>query len=378
MELFRRTVADINIENLIHNWQQIKSAAADDRFICPMVKANAYGHGAPEVSLALESEGARALGVCLIEEGLQLRAEGVHAEILVFRGFDKRGAEKILEYQMTPVASTWAQVYALEAAADEPVKVHLKFNTGMNRLGFAADQADELASYFKKTKKLKLKAICSHLVSSDAQQILRQLQSLSEISEHFSGFDIFNHVLNSGGIADHVLHPDPKKQWGFRPGLMLYGYNANPSVKALDLRPVMSLKSVINNIQEVKAGETVSYGGTWKASRPSRVAVIPIGYADGVHRILSNNAEVLIKGKRVPLIGTVCMDFIMADITDIIGVEDSHKWVEEDVLLFGADDQQQFISADEVAARAKTISWEVLTSVSGRVPRHFKGIKQHD
>ena len=285
MELFRRTVADINIENLVHNWQQIKTAAGDDRFICPMVKANAYGHGAPEVSLALESEGARVLGVCLIEEGLQLRAEGVHAEILVFRGFDKRGAEKILEYQMTPVVSTWGQVYSLEAAADEPVKVHLKFNTGMNRLGFAADQADDLASYFKKTKKLKLKALCTHLVSSDGAQIKAQLKLQSAIASHFSGFDIFNHALNSGGIADHAVHPDKSQPWGFRPGLMLYGYHSEPGAAGLDLRPVMSLKSVINNIQEVSEGETVSYSGTWKAARPSRVAVIPVGYADGVFHI---------------------------------------------------------------------------------------------
>lgn len=384
MEMFRRTYAEVNIENLLHNWNQIKKTFNDDRFICPMVKANAYGHGDVQVSLALEKEGAQILGVCLIEEGLWLRASGIKSDILVFRGFDKLGAEKILEYQLTPVVSTWEQIQALEAAADTPVKVHLKFDTGMNRIGFNSDQAEKLNAYFSKSKKLKLKAVLTHFAKAEDSHLedgftSRQIKKFIETIEYFKSRDIYYHLLNSGGIAGLATGKNKllnEHKWGARPGLMLYGYQPAPHFSELDLKPVMSLKSVVNNIRQIEVGDPVSYGETWTAKRPSRIAVVPIGYADGVHRLASNKSMALFAQKKVPIIGRVCMDFLMLDVTDAIKESEISKCIEDEVILFGFDEKNNFLSAEEMAANTDTIIWETLTSVSERVPRHFKGLKK--
>lgn len=406
MEMFRRTYAEINIENLIHNWNQIKKIAKDDRFICPMVKANAYGHGDIQVSAELEKEGAQALGVCLIEEGLLLRAAGIKSDILVFCGFDKRGAEKMLEYQLTPIVSTWAQIETLEAVADDPVKVHVKFDTGMNRIGFSGDQVEKLESYFSKSKKLKLKAILSHFVFAEDAHLenglsSQQTRKFIEIVDYFKSRDVYVHLLNSGGIAgfatgkNKILH---QHKWGFRPGLMLYGYQATEHSAKINteiilqpvLQPVMTLKSVVNNIRQIDVGESVSYGATWIAKRRSRIAVVPIGYADGVHRKASNISKALFAQKKVPIIGQVCMDFLMLDITDVVAESEVNKWIGEEVVLFGFDEKNNFLSASEMSIDTGTIVWETLTSVSNRVPRHFirhssrsvtgaiKGLSKHE
>jgi alanine racemase len=391
MEMFRRTYADINIEHLVHNWDQIKKIAGDDRFICPMVKANAYGHGDIQVAQSLEREGALGLGVCLIEEGLLLRAAGIKTDILVFRGFDKRGAEKILEYQLIPVVSTWEQIYSLEAAADEVVKVHLKFNTGMNRIGFNSDQAEKLDEYFSRSKKLKLKALLSHFAIGEDSHLsdgfsVAQMKEFTKILDFFKSREVYSHLLNSGGIAGlakaRTLQSTDKNKlieshnWGFRPGLMLYGYQPAPHFSEIVLKPVMSLKSVVNNIRSVNVGESVSYGCTWTAQRPSRIAVVPIGYADGIHRLVSNRSHALFAGQRVPIVGRVCMDFLMLDVTDVVQDSDINRWIEEDVVLFGFDEKNNFLSGEEMAAHTNTIVWETLTSVGERVPRHFKGFKK--
>ncbi len=389
MELFRNTYADISLDSLAANLAEIKKIAGDDRFICPMVKANAYGHGDVQTSLALEKVGTDTIGVCLIEEGLLLRSSGVNAQILVFRGFDKRGAEKILEYQMTPVVSTWEQIQYLESVADEPVKVHLKFNTGMNRIGFNPDQAEKLSAYFKGSKTLKLKALLTHFaMGEDAFSVTgfsaKQTTQFEQIIDYFSDHDIYAHLLNSGGIAslaqvqknqlkDHYLL---KRKYGFRPGLAMYGYQPSPLFSEMKLKPVMTLKSVVNNIRTVMPGETVSYGCTWSPTVVSKVAVVPIGYADGVRRLISNKAHVLFAGKPVPIVGQICMDFLMLDVTNVVAGDDLTNWNEEEVTLFGYDEKNNFLSAESMAEKSSTIVWETLTSVGERVPRHYRGLKK--
>ena len=389
MEMYRRTFAEISIENLLSNWQQIKNVAGDDRFICPMVKANAYGHGDVQVALALEHVGVDTVGVCLIEEGLLLRSSGFNSQILVFRGFDRIGAQKILEYQMTPVVSTWEQIHSLEAVADEPVKVHLKFNTGMNRLGFNNDQVEKLFQHFKNSKKLKLKAVLTHFAlgedAIDANGFSsEQTEKFSKIYDYFKPLKVYAHLLNSGGIAslaqikskNEANHFLLKEKWGFRPGLAMYGYQPSSIFNEMNLLPVMTLKSVVNNIRFVKKDETVSYGCSWKASRDSKIAIVPIGYADGFHRLISNKGHALFANKLVPVVGRICMDFLMLDVTDVILDDNVTKWIEEEVILFGYNDKSTLLSAEKVAEVSQTIVWETLTSVGERVPRHFKGLKK--
>lgn len=384
--MFRRTFAEINLDHLSHNFFEIKKVAGEGRFICPMVKANAYGHGDLEVAKHLENLGTTHLGVCLIEEGLLLKNYGIKSKILVFRGFDKQGAQKIFDAQMTPVISTWDQITALESVADEPIKVHLKFNTGMNRLGFATDEVEKLRTYFKNSKKLKLRAILSHFYSGEDAVLVdghsaKQAQKMIDIFSYFKDDGIEAHLLNSGGIAslaepsvknnpDHFLN---KMNWGFRPGLMLYGYSPSENLKSINLKPVMTFKSMVNNIRQLNAGELVSYGGIWKADTAATIAVIPAGYADGVHRLLSNRGKALFAGKEVPIIGRICMDFLMLDVTEAVKKSNIQKYDEEEVILFGYDPAGNFLSAEATAKAAETITWEVLTAVGERVPRHYKG-----
>ena len=389
-ELFRRTFAEINLDHLAHNFFEIQKVAGIERFLCPMVKANGYGHGDIQIAKHLEKCGVENLGVCLIEEGLLLRKSGVQADILVFRGFDKYGAQKILDHHMTPVVSTWDQIHCLESIADDAVNVHLKFNTGMNRLGFDPDQAELLFAYFKNSKKLKLKAILSHFFNGEDAYLengesKKQTDQMESLLNFFRPLNVFAHLLNSGGIAslakinnvskiesNHYLQ---KNNWGFRPGLILYGYQPKDIFSELNLKPVMSLKSVVNNIRDVKKGESVSYGAKWIAEKDSKIAVVPIGYADGVHRMLSNKNQALFAGNLVPIVGRICMDFLMLDVTDVILQNNTQnkKYDDEEVVLFGYDQAGQFLSAEKAAEAAQSITWEMLTSVGERVPRLFKG-----
>ncbi len=390
MEMFRRTFAEINLEHLSHNWFEIQRISQlqniNDRFICPMVKANAYGHGDIHVAKHLESLGAISLGVCLIEEGLLLKRAGVRSEILVFRGFDYQGAQKIVEAQLTPVVSTWEQIHFLENAADDIMSIHLKFNTGMNRLGFAPEDSEKLRTYFLNSKKLKLKAILSHFYCGEDAYLInghsaQQTQVLLKIYDFFKEFNIFTHLLNSGGILSlamsNVVHNQQhflnSQSWGFRPGLILYGYAPANHFQNILLKPVMSLKSVVNNIRKVKKNDFVSYGAHWQAPQDSIVAIVPIGYADGVHRLISNRGHALFNGQMVPIIGRVCMDFLMLDVSQVVKIDEVNQYNEEEVVLFGYDSRGDFLSANIIAEHIQSITWEVLTSVGERVPRHFKG-----
>lgn len=395
MEMYRRTYAEINLDHLAYNIQTIQQAFPQASFLCPMVKANAYGHGDLQLARFLERRGIRHLGVCLIEEGILLRNFGVQADILVFRGFDQEGARKILEYNLTPVVSTWEQLEHLEAIATSAIGIHLKFDTGMNRLGFHPDEAQKLMDRLWENKKIRLIALVTHLLNGDdalenSGRSAHQLATLNRISQKFKALGIFCHALNSAGIINLMEyqksaaaqrvpdHPLALQNWGLRPGLMLYGYNPLGAQSSIRLKPVMTLKSQVGSYRKIKKGESVSYGGTWIAPRDSVIAVVPIGYADGYHRILSNKASVLFMGKRVPVVGNICMDYLMVDVTDVVGAEDMEKFKDGAVTLFGAGDHRSFLSPEELAPLAGTITWEILTSVGERVPRVYIGGDEKD
>lgn len=386
MEMYRRTFAEINLDHLAHNIRVLQKAFPK-KFLCPMVKANAYGHGDVQLGRFLEGLGVEHLGVCLIEEGILLRKNGVKAEILVFRGFDREGAQKIIEHEMTPVVSSWDHIEHLEAVATSAVGIHLKFDTGMNRLGFRPEEAQKVFDRLWQNKKIRLKALVTHLFNGDDAESVtghsaRQLQALNGISHIFKPFNIFCHSLNSAGILNLLKlqnkgvpadHPLALQDWGLRPGLMIYGYNPLADQSFCELKPVMSLKSHVGVYRHVKSGETVSYSGTWKATQDSVIAVVPIGYADGYHRILSNQALVLFAGRRVPVVGNICMDYLMLDVTSVVQGQDLTKFKDQEVTFFGYDTAGNFLSAEELAKKAHSITWEMLTSVGERVPRVYSG-----
>ncbi|HEY8269915.1 MAG TPA: alanine racemase [Pseudobdellovibrionaceae bacterium] len=388
--MYRRTLAEINLDHVAHNFEVLKKAFSHAPFICPMVKANAYGHGDVAVALCLEKVGAQHLGVCLIEEGLLLRRGGVKAEILVFRGFDREGAKTMLQHKLTPVVATWDQLHALQSVASQakqPVQIHLKFDTGMNRLGFPVAEAQRLFELCWQNSKVRVQGILTHLChGEDAQDpagdSAAQLSSLAQVMKIFKPLNPVVHSLNSAGILNSLImarrqkdphHPLSRVQWGLRPGLMIYGYSPLAQKDILPLKPVMTLKSVASTYRVLKAGEKVSYGGTWTASKASVIAVVPIGYADGYHRILSNKGQALFLGQRVPVVGRICMDFLMVDVTEVVLHKDLKELEEESIILFGQDRNGNCLSPEELALQAQTITWEILTSVGERVPRVYTG-----
>lgn len=374
MTTFRPTFAEINLKNLDFNLSSIMDVAGNSRFVCPMVKANAYGHGAVPVALRILKNFQLPLGVVLIEEALELRAAGIKSEIIVFGGFDQKGARHMIDAKLTPVVSQFEQLEFLKALVAGSIDIHIKFNTGMNRLGFQTSEADRIISFLKDNPEIKLKGILSHLHSShtadqENSASFHQAQQMLQMIEKFSEFGIHAHLLNSDAIVNlaqvqnqpqHYLN---HTNWGFRPGIMLYGYRTSEINSPLKIKPVMSLKSAVSSIQHVKKGQAVSYNATWTADRDSTVAVIPIGYADGIHRLLSNRAHAFVNDQKVSMIGRVCMDFLMLDVTEM----NSTSLKNAEVIFF--DDNLQ--GADVFAKAAETISYEILTSVSSRVPRRY-------
>lgn len=372
MNQHRSTSAYVNLNNLKHNFLYAQSILGDN-FLCPMVKANAYGHGDVEVSRALESVGAKILGVGLVEEGEILRLNGIVSEILVFGSFDSKDLKSVMGHKLSAVVSSWDQLKMLDQDLTSSLNVHIKFDTGMHRLGFATKDAPSIVERLKSNKHFHVKGVLTHLLRSDdlLDPSGYSQRQLSEFESVRRAFDIFNpvyHAYNSGGIL--LSHQYRQKNYGGRPGLLIYGVSPF-GVSDANLKPVMTLKSKTVRYHLIKKGDSVSYNATWIASRESVIAVVPIGYADGYHRILSNRMDVLFEGHRCPVVGNVCMDYLMVDVTDVIG----HKPVDglgpKEVTLFGMDSKGNYLSSVELARAGQTIAWEVLTSVGERVPRIF-------
>lgn len=380
--LHRRTWAEIDLGRLQHNFKTLKGLLPADQFFCPMIKANAYGHGDVEVARALRECGATHLGVSLIEEGLKVRASGDRGGLLTFGIFEGvESARAVVDADLTPVIGEWQQLEALtEVVRETSFKIHLKFNTGMNRLGFPVSEAPKLRAWLKERPQFILEGIASHLLRGDdagaaAGESASQLKLFSEVISVFAGTGARPHILNSSAEANltSLIRKGEAASvpWpvGARPGIALYGIPpSNDENFDLGLKPVLRFVSHLVEVRHLKAGERVSYGATWRASRNSVIGVVPAGYADGVFRALSNRGEVLVRGHRAKIAGIVCMDFFMIDLTDIGGQPIERG---EEVILIGNQKGAE-ITAGEWATVAQTIPYEILTSLSSRVPRIYK------
>lgn len=383
----RPTYAEVDTRRIRANFLTIRDLFPAGTFLCPMVKANAYGHGDVEVSKALRAAGAAHLGVGLIEEGIGLRQAGDQSSILLFGLFEERSAEAVVETRLTPVISDESQLESLKKVlakrGEAAFRIHLKFNTGMNRLGFNVDQAGRLREWLRENPRFVLEGVCTHLLRGDdagvpGRESESQLMALAEALKPFQDLPVQVHALNSSG-AVNLWHRVAQKQnlggggrWplGARPGLAIYGEQPSRDEEVqIRLQPALSFKSHLVMIHRLKEGERVSYNATWRAKRPSLIGVVPVGYADGYSRFLSNKGSVLCKGHRAPVVGTVCMDYFMVDLTEVEKASGVIT-VGEEIVLIGEQGGSQ-LTAAEVASLIGTISYEVLTSISERVPRIF-------
>lgn len=365
----RPTVAEVSRAALRHNLHEVRRVVGPGVGVLAVVKADGYGHGAVAAARAFLEAGAVGLGVSLVAEGCALRAAGITAPVVVLGGAFPGEEASVVAHDLA--VSVWssdagARLAAAARAAGRTVDVHLKVNTGMTRLGVELDGVRALGAALAATAGLRVTGIFSHFASADAvdtQSAIAQRERFEAAVRELRAAGVepaHVHLANSAA----VLSAPAAHGTLVRPGLMLYGYAPAPHLAAhVDLRPAMRLATRMAQVRSVPFGTPVGYGGTWTASRPSCIATLPIGYADGYHRRASNRGQMLVRGRRVDVAGRVCMDHVMLDVT-----EEPEVTAGEPVVVFGRQGEAT-IGADEVAAWCDTIAYEVLTSVGKRVPR---------
>jgi alanine racemase len=369
----RPTYVEIDLAALQHNFRQARRQAGDDCELLAVVKADAYGHGADRVAPALQQAGADLFGVAMVEEGVELRQAGVSRPILVLGGVYPGQETELLAHELVPVVfemETARRLNALALAGSRRLSYHLKLDSGMGRLGFRVEELPATLAALAELPGLVMDGLISHLAVADDPTHPFTTKQASLFREALSlvraaGFTPRHiHLSNSAALFSRQF-PECNL---VRPGIVLYGGLPAPDfAERLDLRPVMSFRTAVAQLKEVPAGTGVSYGHRFVAGRSTRLAAIPVGYADGYSRQLSNVGEVLIRGRRARVAGTVCMDWTLIDVTDIPQVE-----VGDEVTLLGSENGQS-ITAEEWAQRIDTINYEVFCQVSKRVPRFYLG-----
>ncbi len=364
--------AEISLGAMEHNFKELQRLAKGSQ-VLPVVKANAYGHGLVPISRALIRAGAKFLAVAFVQEGVALRKEGLNCPILVLTPTLPAEIPSLLNNRLTPQVSSLEGAKALAWAARKMkvrnLVVHVKIDTGMGRVGVRASQALKEILAIQKLPGIKVEGVYTHLATadwSDPKYAWRQItlfkQALEKIKKQ-SGFVPSTHLANSAALITY--YPQSKGTW-VRPGIALYGVYPNTKMKNhAKLTPVMQVKARVLHAKTLEKGESVSYGRTYTAKKKIKVATLGIGYADGLLRSLSNKGYCLIKGKKVPLIGTVCMDMTMADVTNVPVVKAG------DVATIFGRDGKAFLPVEKQAAYAGTISYELLCAVGERVPRIY-------
>lgn len=378
----RPTEAVVDLSALARNYRV--AAEVGGRPVIGVVKADAYGHGAVEVARELAAQGCPMLAVALVEEGLELREAGIATPILVLGAAYGDRYALLVEHRLVPIVFDEAHLKGLsEAARAAGVRAaaHVKLDTGMGRVGVRPEDLPAFLELARRTPEVGLEGICTHFASADLEDRAltdRQVALFNggAAAMERAGMPLrFRHLANSAGTVEYPA----ARQDLTRPGIMLYGYLPMlpaPSRSEVARRVagrlgrVLTWRTAVVHLKTVPPGTPISYGGRWVAERPSRIATLPVGYADGYPRQLSGRpgfgrAEVLVRGRRAPVAGTVCMDMTMVDVTDVPGVATG-----DEVVLLGAQGSE-VVDADELAERAGTISYEILCGVGRRVPRRF-------
>jgi len=372
MSIYRPTWAEISRKAFSNNIKQIKKRLARNTGMLAVVKANAYGHGIEKISQWSIENGAKMLGVALIEEGILLRQKGIKTPILILGSiWPLKNFSEVIQYRLTPAISSIEsakRLSQLSSRRNRITPVHIKVDTGMGRIGFSWKGVFNAVKKMADLPGIRLEGVFTHLAAADKDdrftriQIGRMDKIISDLKRDKISFR-FSHISNSTAVLKY-----PLSHYNIvRPGISLYGLEPYKGFrKIMRLQPVLQLKTHIVYLKKVPKGTSISYGRTWKSRKSSVIATVPIGYADGYNRLLSNRGEVLIRGKRFPIVGRVCMDMFMVDVTKL-----KYPGIGEEVILIGAQGREK-ITAEEIADKIGTINYEVTCSIPSRVPRIYK------
>jgi alanine racemase len=376
----RPTWADVSLSTLRQNFRTVQKHVGAAVTVCAVVKADAYGHGAIECSRALQGEGAKWLGVTSLDEAIPLRDAGIQSNILLMTGFWRGEEAEIIRLQLTPTVWELWQVESLDkAAAGLGVSrhpVHLKVDTGMGRLGVAVEQLPAVLRALTAATHLRLEGLSTHLASSeimDAPSVAEQERNFEAARNMVreAGFEpTFVHMANTGAVISR------RETWNtmVRPGVALYGHylpfqragrEVSGGTLRLPVKPILTWKTRILSLRNFAANQPLGYGGTYATKAPAHVAVLPVGYADGYNRQLSNRGRVIVRDHYAPIVGRISMDLTLADVTGIPGVS-----VGDEVILLGSTDGLS-VDALEHAELANSTPYEILCNISKRVPRRY-------
>ena len=372
MENIRPIWLEINLDAIAHNVKRIRQIVGKNTQIIAVVKANAYGHGAIEVSETLLENGVTMLGVGVIEEGIVLRKAGIKAPILVCGLTTDDQLEPLVMYNLSATVCKLKAVKTLSTIASKNKKrvpVHIKIDTGMGRLGIPSEDTLNFVKEISRMKNIEIEGIFTHFAATNeedgnytSRQFEKYKKALLELERERINIPL-KHVANSTAILNSSrFHLN-----AVRPGIIVYGLFPSPKTKqVVQLRPAAEFKTRIIFLKEVSAGKSIGYGGTYTTTKPTRIATLPVGYADGYSWLLSNKGEVLVRGERAPIIGRICMDLCMIDVTHIGGVQTG-----DEIVLWGKQGSEM-ISAEEVAQKIGSIVYEVICMVDKeRVPKVF-------
>ncbi|VAW41349.1 Alanine racemase [hydrothermal vent metagenome] len=368
--VLRPTYIEVNLTRLTENYRAIEQAVAPAK-VMPVLKANAYGHGLVAVAQHVVSLGAPYLGVAFLEEGILLREAGIETPILVLGGIIGNQIPLFLQHRLTITASSLEKLAQIDAAAAQmgvQAKVHLKIDTGMERIGVHYYSADSLLEAALACEHCLVEGIYSHFANADTAVLHSaniQLNRFNQLLSFYKSRGLppppLRHMANSGAILQL-----PNSHFDMvRVGILLYGvYPTNDVAKTIAVRPVLAWKSRVVYFKVVQPNHPVSYGSTWQSDHMIRVVTVPVGYGDGYFRSMSGQAQVIIRGKRYPVIGRICMDQLM------VNIEWETAYNNDEVILLGASDGEA-IFCEDLAAWAETIPYEVLTNINTRVPRIY-------
>jgi len=367
----RSTWAEVDLDAVIFNYRVIKSRLSRGTNILAVVKANAYGYGMAEVARRLVKEKVPYLGVACVDEAVTLRRAGIRTPILVLSSVMPEEVRAALLYDLTLTVCDRDLAAEIDKAArrlNKVAVVHVKVDTGMGRLGVWYDEADRLIEKILRFRNVVLEGIFTHFASADESDVrytARQIDNFKRLTTllEIKGANIkYAHAANSAGA---ILYKDSHFNM-VRPGLMLYGlYPNSKTAKAVKLKPALSLKTRIIFLKRTPAGRSISYGRTHTTSKDTVIATLPIGYADGLNRRLSNNGEAIVRGKRAPIVGRICMDHTMIDVGHVKGVKAG-----DEVVIIGSQGKE-IITVEDIARLLDTIPYEVVCWISARVPRVY-------